>query len=218
MVQERVTAISYQAIFLDFDGVIVESPAIKIESLMALYKGHGRRVMEKVKAHIEASEGISRLVKIRHCHKEYLGVDLTEAELDRLGRRYTELVEDRVAACPMVAGAMELFEGCYKSVALFVVSGTPQEELRRIAERRGLTRYFKDVRGSPKGKAEILRELIAGHSIDPARALFVGDAMADYNASRECSVPFIGRVAPGRAGIFPDGTPTVGDLTELKVS
>jgi phosphoglycolate phosphatase len=205
----------YQSVFLDFDGVLVESAAIKAKAFQALYREYGPDVVARVATHHKANEGISRLVKIRHCHQAFLGIALSDRELAELGETYTAQVEDRVATCDDVAGARDFLESHHRDIPLFVVSGTPEDEVRRIAERRKITGYFVEVRGSPLGKEDILRDLLDRHGLMPDGALFVGDAMADWDAATACGVDFLGRVSPGDDNRFPAGTRTVPDLTTL---
>ncbi len=209
----RTRIIQTDAIFFDFDGVLVESIKIKADAFMMLYAEFGAQVVRRVMEHHRAHEGISRLEKIRHCHKEILGVELTERDLAALARRYSSLVEDAVVTCDWVAGAQAFLDAA--RVPLFVVSGTPEPELRRVIELRGMTRYFRGVYGSPRGKGAIVAELLAEGKFDPPGCLFVGDAMADLEAAQANRVPFIGRVPEGRANPFPEGTRIITDLSEL---
>ncbi len=205
------------AIFFDFDGVIVESTAIKTEAFSTHYASHGPDVLAASIAHHEAHEGISRLIKFRHCHKVLLGINLDDAALTELARAYTAEVEDRVVACDGVSGAEDFFVRYHAQIPLFVVSGTPEDELRRITDRRNLTRYFTQVRGSPATKDAIVMELLERHRLNAADTLFLGDAMTDYHAAVACGVPFIGRVAPGRGNPFPGSVKVIEDLTTLRV-
>jgi phosphoglycolate phosphatase-like HAD superfamily hydrolase len=195
--------------------VLTESADVKAAAFAELYGGYGAEVLAAVMAHHEAHEGISRIEKIRHCHREILGIDLSPEELAALARRYSDLVEDQVVACAWVAGAREFLEAHSGRLPLFVVSGIPEDELGRVVERRGMGRYFTAVRGSPALKDAIIREVLAAHRLAAERTVFVGDAMTDYNAAIATGVPFLGRVAPGRASPFPEGTATIPDLTGL---
>lgn len=209
------SSLSLDAIFFDFDGVLVDSAPIKAAAFRRLYAPHGVEVAERVMAYHKANEGISRLVKIRHCHREFLGIGLDDDALATVADQYSQEVESRVVECPWVAGAEAFVATHADATRLFVVSGTPEEELRRIAEARGMSRYFVELRGSPASKQAILDDLVARHGIDPRRALFVGDAMADLAAARHAGIDFLGRVAAGAASPFPPGTPAVADLSDL---
>jgi phosphoglycolate phosphatase-like HAD superfamily hydrolase len=195
--------------------VLVESTDIKSQAFRSLYRQFGPRAVAQAMDHHKSSEGISRLTKIQYCHRQYLGVDLTQRELAALGRQYSALVEDAVVACDGVAGARRFLDAHHNKTKLFVASGTPQEELKRIVGRRAMTRYFAGVYGSPALKEEIVAQVLAAHGLDAGRALFIGDAMADYTAAGAHGVDFIGRVAPGKDNPFPHGTKTIADLTGL---
>ena len=210
------TAPSRDAVFFDFDGVLVESIDIKEKAFLTLYGDCSSEVQARALAHHKAHEGISRLEKIRFCHREFLGVELDDDAVDSLGRRFSALVEDAVIACPLVAGAGEFLEASGGRMALFVVSGTPDDELKRVIAGRRMMPYFTSVHGSPPYKAPIVEGLLAKHGIAAGRALFVGDAMTDYHAARATGLAFLGRVAPGRPDPFPEGTRTVPDLTALE--
>jgi len=206
-----------EAVLFDFDGVLAESSEIKVQAFAELYREHGPEVVEAVVAHHLAHEGISRITKIRHCHKTLLGIDLIDDALAELGARFSTLVEEAVVAAAWVPGAQDFLDAHLGRVGMFVVSGTPQEELRRITARRGMDRYFVSVRGSPPTKEPIIREILAEADVPPERAAFVGDAMTDHDAARTVGLRFVGRIAPHRQDPFPAGTETIADLTELRI-
>lgn len=212
---DQTQRLPYSAIFFDFDGVLAESAEIKTHAFVTLYAHHGPEILAQVLEHHARHAGISRLTKIRHCHKTLLGVDLDDDALAEMGEAYARAVIDQVVASPWVAGARELVEAHYRHTPLFVVSGTPEEELRLVVERRGMTRYFRSVRGSPTLKDAILKELMAAFGIRRERAVMIGDATTDYNAARAVGIDFIGRVPPGGRNPFPPGTRIISDLRPL---
>lgn len=164
---------------------------------------------------MSGQEGISRIEKIRYAHREFLGIDLTEQALSDLNVRFSGLVEDAVIACPWVPGAEGLLAAVSGTTPTFVVTGTPDDEIQRIVERRGMGSLFTAVRGSPPRKPPIVRELLASHSLQAERCLFVGDARFDFETARETGLDFIGRLLKGLANPFPDSTKTVTDMHGL---
>ena len=136
---------SCRALIFDFDGVIVESEHIKSRAFAVLYGEYGDAAAAAAVAHHEANGGISRRKKIRYLHKTLLGIELAEETLETLCRRFSMLVEDEVVGCGWVPGAREVLAEQFGRRPLFVVSGTPQDELARIVERRGLARWFAEV-------------------------------------------------------------------------
>jgi HAD superfamily hydrolase (TIGR01549 family) len=203
-----------EAVIFDFDGVIVESMDIKTDAFRALFADHPERLDAIVALH-RRHAGIDRLVKFEMIYRDILHLPLDEKQKRALARRFEALVESQVTACPMVEGAAKLLALLEGHVPLVVVSGTPEGELKRIIERRGLARYFRAVRGSPGAKTEILRDLLREESWNPRHMLMVGDADSDFAAARENGLNFVGRVPPGQASPFPAEVPVVTDLTGL---
>lgn len=206
-----------RAVIFDFDGVIVESEEIKTRAFATMYRGHGPEVVKAIVAHHRANGGISRRKKIRWCHRTHLGIELDEQALDALCRVFSTMVEDEVVACDWVPGAEQVLRELHRCYPLFVVSGTPQDELTRIFARRNLDHWFVEVWGSPRGKSEIIEDILARHRLDRRSVLFIGDSAADLRAARATGLRFLGRLADGRPSPFPPGTPAITDLTQLLV-
>jgi phosphoglycolate phosphatase-like HAD superfamily hydrolase len=199
----------------DFDGVILESADIKTRAFRELFAAHPDRLDEIVAYH-EANAGISRFQKFRHIHRHILDQPLGPEEERELGERFEALVVEDVVRCPFVPGALEFLQAYSREHPLFVASGTPESELRRLVEARNLTAYFREVYGSPKEKSAILEEILVMTKASRASLLFVGDGRSDYEATKATGVGFIGRARPGRPHPFEGlGVPIVADLFEL---
>ncbi len=205
----------YEAIFFDFDGVLVESMQVKIDAFRSLYAPYGRDIEEKALAHYLANTGINRGIRITECHRAFLGRELAEAEVRSLSDRFGELVEDRVVACEWVPGARAVLEHWYRRLPLFLVSATPNEELARILEHRGMTHYFASVHGSPPDKITVIGRLLEEHGWTGDQVLMVGDGPPDHRAAAANGVAFVGRLHQGYPNPFPDGVRTINDLNEL---
>lgn len=202
----------FDTIVFDFDGVLAESVDVKTRAFSALYEPHGIEVVRQVVAWHLAHGGVSRYEKFRHFHRTFLGRTLAQAEEAELGGRFSALVEEAVIAAAWVPGARKFLEGWHARLPLFVASGTPEEELVRIIERRGMTRYFAGVAGAPRKKGAILRDFLGRSGAASERMLMVGDAMTDYDGATEAGVPFLG-IAPAGANPFPTGVPVLPNLT-----
>lgn len=204
-----------RAIFFDFDGVIVESLDVKIAAFREMYAPYGETVVEQAIDHYVHQTGVPRLYRFRHCHKHFLGHDLTDAEAQALSDRFGEMVEDLVVACDGVPGAGEFLEAFADVIPCFVVSATPDAELKRIVERRGLAGFFSEACGSPPDKPEVLSRILAAHGWRGSETAMIGDGMADYRAATANGIRFIGRTHASLENPFPEQTPTIGDLTDL---
>lgn len=204
-----------QAVFFDFDGVILDTADIKTEAFGELYRDHGPDFAARVQDYHVRHGGISRVVKIRVYEREWLGRPVDEAREAVLIQRYAGLVLDKVLAAPPLAGALETLDALQGRMPLFVVSATPQEELRHICDQRDLTRLFTEIHGSPRKKPEILSAACAAHGLEPAACLMVGDATTDQDAAAALGMPFVGIVPPGGRNLFLPGTRLRPDLVGL---
>ncbi|MFN5658060.1 MAG: HAD family hydrolase [Pseudanabaena sp.] len=209
----------YDAIVFDFDGVIVESVDVKTRAFAALYQEYGKQIVKQVVDYHLLNNGISRFEKFRYYHESLLGKTLTKEEEIQLGDRFSQYVESAVIASPYVLGADDFLEKYYQSIPLFVASGTPDEELKRIVSFRNMNHYFVSVYGSPTKKSAIIQKILTNHGFNPDRVLMVGDAIADYEGAIGAGVKFIGRVLQyPQTYPFSIETVVLPDLTQLETA
>ena len=204
-----------RAIVFDFDGVILQSVDIKTRAFEALFASESPEAVALILDHHRANGGISRYEKFRHAYREILHRPLSAEQEKALGERFNALVEAAVSSCPWVPGAREFLEARHARLPLFVASGTPQDELRRIVGRRGLSGFFRAVYGTPAKKDAILRAVAAELNCPPEDLLMVGDAAGDCDAARSVGAAFLGVVPPGALNPFAPGVAVLPDLTGL---
>lgn len=206
---------AYMAVIFDFDGVIVESVDLKAEAFARLYEPFGADVVARVVAHHRHHGGLARFAKIKLYHETFIGVPAPPALVDQWARRLGTMVEDGVAASPLVRGARDLLAEQAARRPLFVASGTPEDELQRIVGRMGLSDFFQAVRGSPTLKTDLVAEILGRYRLEPARVVMIGDSITDHEAAVGNDIAFIGRVAPTDGNPFPPEIPVVADLADL---
>jgi len=194
-------------IILDFDGVILESVSVKTEAFRTLFSDVPEHVEEIVQFHRD-NGGMSRFDKFRFIYKHILHEELTEKKFMELSDQFAAIVFLAVIHADYVPGAREFLEHYHTRTPLYVVSATPEHELRQIVEARGMSRCFRDVFGAPRKKAECIGEIVRRNGAHPESVIFVGDAKNDYEAAREAGVRFIGRVKPGDGNRF-EGLPGI---------
>jgi len=204
-----------QAIFFDFDGVILDSTRTKTQGFVSLFKDYGSEIIDKVIRHHRKNGGISRVEKIKYAHETIIGKPLTPAEIDQWADRYSRLVVKKVTQCPWIKGAREFLDSCPKDLKIFVISGTPALELTHVIEQREMAHYFHEILGSPTKKPDHIRRLLKKHGLNPTCCVFVGDALTDFHAARETRLRFVG--IQGEAA-FPDGTRCLTDCRDLRTA
>lgn len=205
-------------LIFDFDGVIAESIAMKAEAFRETFSFIPKHQDEIVQYHLD-NGGMSRYVKFQNIYRDILHENLTKEQESKLARCYEGLVRERMFEIALVPGAEAILKQYAGRLPLYVVSATPQEEMEEIVCRRGLSKYFVRVYGSPRSKADCIREILEDTGVMPGETLFIGDAPQDWQAAVETGVRFIGRVAPwdenrfaGRHGVFA----IISDLHELQ--
>lgn len=181
-----------KAIVLDFDGVILESMDIKTNAFRKLFNDYPEHLDAIVEYHIR-NGGVSRFKKFSYIYNNILKLPLDENKLKELGEEFSHLVLQEMLKCPFVHGVQEFLDEYSKKVGIFIASGTPQEELHFIVKERGLSDYFKGVYGTPALKTEIIWHILNEEAIRKEEAIFVGDAISDYEDAKEVRIPFVAR-------------------------
>jgi phosphoglycolate phosphatase-like HAD superfamily hydrolase len=207
-----------KVIIFDFDGVLVESVDVKTRAFAKLFEEYGPDVVKEVTDYHITNGGVSRFEKIKYYYSHILKKPLDKSRLDKLCNQFASIVIEQVVSAPPVEGADLFLSQNYKNLDFYIVSGTPQDEIRTILKRRQMDCYFKGVYGSPAEKHFLIRDILDNIKIERRLALFVGDTMTDYNAALANEVNFIGRVAPGDVSLFPSGTRLITDLTSLEIA
>tara|TARA_Y100000310_G_scaffold313299_1_gene361502 strand:- start:863 stop:1495 length:633 start_codon:yes stop_codon:yes gene_type:complete len=199
--------VKWQAVFFDFDGVIVDSVPTKGEAFAELFREFGPEIEKKVVEYHFANGGISREEKFKYFFKEFLRKPLTQNHLTQLCQQFSDLVLEKVITAPFLPGVLDALEQLKKdNTSSFVVSGTPQDEIRYIVEQRDLSKYFQGVYGSPRKKGEIIKELLDENNLSQRKCLFIGDSLSDYEGAKETGVFFLGIVPDLKKSIFPQST------------
>ena len=205
----------HKGIIFDFDGVIVESVNIKTESFAEIYRPYGSKVVEKVVQHHLANGGMSRFEKFRLYQKEFLGKELFDDELSEITDRFSRLVTNRVIEAPYVEGAIEFIESYCKIFDLFVSSATPKKELREIIYRRKITKYFREIFGSPEKKSDHIGKIIDRYGYELSEVVFIGDSINDKEAAEISGIFFIGRYDRKNSDVFVNSF-SIENISELE--
>jgi phosphoglycolate phosphatase-like HAD superfamily hydrolase len=205
-----------EAIFFDFDGVLVDSVAIKRQAFEDVLAPHANGQLDQCMAYFMTQGGVSRLLKFRHVWSDVLGRPNDEGAANRLASEFAERVFERTCGAPFIPGAAEFLDHYSSHLPMYVISGTPQDELRAIVARRGMSHHFRGVFGSPASKIEIGQQIIDRERLSPQRVCFVGDATTDRDAARTLGLRFIGLNGPHLSPYLDGSEEMLDDLTTLR--
>lgn len=204
-----------KAIVMDFDGVIADSVNVKTEAFRDIFLDYGEENANKMMDYHLENMGISRYKKFQYFFENILNVHYSEAIGIELGNRFSELIVDRIITGPFIKGAKEFLERNSSIYKIFIATGTPQDEIVMIADKKRISIYFNGIFGSPRTKTEIINDIITKHDLIPDEMVFIGDAMSDYNAAKETNLHFVGRIDSYEKNMFPKNTVVLINLTDL---
>lgn len=181
-----------KVIILDFDGVVVESVDIKTEAFRELFQGY-QSVDDIVQYHLQ-NNAISRFIKFKYIYENFLGREYNEEVEKELGKKFSEIVFQKVVECPFVSGAEEFLRIFSKVYPIYLVSATPQEELDRIVAGRNIQGYFKEVWGNPPGnKVDCIKRALKNENAKVEEAVYIGDMREDFEVAQRTGVLFVAR-------------------------
>lgn len=190
-----------KAIIYDFDGVICDSVDVKTKAFALLYEPYGEQIQRQVIQYHLDHGGISRHEKIRFYHNELLGIDISDDEVLEMGEQFAKLVKDKVIQSEYIPGAYEFIKSYAIEFPQFVCTGTPEEEILEIIDKRNIGHFFAGIYGAPKKKTEIISRILSAAGLLADEVVYFGDALTDYNAAKYFDMPFIG--VSSETTIFP---------------
>lgn len=184
-----------RAILTDFDGVILESVELKGNIFAEVFNDYPKQ-LEQIKYYHRANGGLSRSKKIEYICRSILKIPLTDSIMKERIDKFSDIAKKTILTCPCVNGAENFLMEYSKRIPIYVISGTPEEELCEIIYERGMNKYFAGIMGSPVDKAIHMQNLLNRNGWKPDELIFIGDSQEDYRASFLNSIPFIMRVYP----------------------
>lgn len=206
----------FKTIIFDFDGVILDSARMKTAAFAEVYGSEDPGKVAEVVTYQEQHGGIGRRQKFEYFERTVFGRLGDTAAVDRLCDRFAEIIDEGMMTCAFIPGAEDVLAHLETTVAMHVVSGMPEADLKNVIERRGLSRYFRTVSGSPKAKHAAFLSVMRMENAKPAECLAVGDAPTEFHAARKIGIPFLAIVAPDVADLFPDYVRKAPDLTAFE--
>ncbi|QBF81871.1 HAD family hydrolase [Shewanella maritima] len=181
---------NYEAIIFDCDGVILDSNQLKIEAMR-----------NALVAQNLAEESVNECVELfaknfgrsRFYHVDIFCDEILDVDDDVKHHLKAQLLQSYSQQCKKLYMTASLTPSVevvlQRSEAVkYVASGSEQNELNTIFERRGLAKYFSKILGSPTKKTELVRQIVSEVS---GVAVMIGDARSDLEAAQENNIDFI---------------------------
>ena len=170
-------------IFLDFDGVIVDSNKFKERSIEnAIFKLLGKNE-ETIKAvnFFNKNAGISRESKLSNF--------FNNEEVSKILNIYGKECNKFFSKALPVKGLREFLEDIrvkYKNINLYILSGGEKEEIILFLRKNLIFDYFEDVLASEKSKLDHLKDKDVSEN-----DIFIGDSKNDLKTALQIDLKFI---------------------------
>ena len=178
---------NYSDFIFDFDGIIKESVQIKSNAYLELFKNNVSG-LSKIKNHIISNPGMSRYEKIP-TYMKYCGIEVKEDLISKYVNDFSNLVNNLVLNSNWVPGFLSFFNQLnLNNKKLYIVSATPQHEIKRIVKKLKLNFKIDNVYGSPLKKTILLNSFVDISNID--KYIFFGDSQTDSEAASNLSMDF----------------------------
>lgn len=183
----------YRTWIFDCDGVLLNSNDSKAEALREMGTelfdaDSAQKLLDYHKAH----SGTPRQEIFKGFLAEEMG--MTEGYEDKL-QIMLDLFSQKAIESLMNSEQAPNLEEMLKQIknagnSAFVISGGMQDEVRQVFEKKGLSKYFDGIYGSPTSKIEHMKNgFDDGSMLHPA--VFIGDSKYDHTAASSQNADFV---------------------------
>lgn len=182
-----------KVILWDFDGVILDSMKVKGNGFIELFKDYDKNYLKKLETYHYKNGGVSRFDKIRYFYENILKKNITENDVIELANKFSIIIEKNLKDKKnLIRDSISFIEKNYKKFNFHIVSGAEHYELNDLCEYFDLSKYFISIEGSPTKKQVLVKKILNKYKYNSDEVIFIGDAMTDYNASKQNNILFYG--------------------------
>lgn len=180
-------------IIFDFDGVILDSVAIKTEGYKLLFKNFDKKVIEKILMYHKNNGGISRYEKIKYFFNELLKQTISEKNVQSYANKYSVITKEKLSNPHyLIKDTVDFINMNHQKYNMHIASGADEDDLRYICNTLELTQFFKSINGSPIKKNQIIYNILNQNNYLKKETILVGDSINDFDAAKANDIGFYG--------------------------
>lgn len=178
-------------IFWDFDGVIMNSNAVRDEGFKLTLAEFPDNQVESLMDFHRKNGGLSRYVKFRYFFETIRGEELTESNLKKWTTKFGAVMrKSLVNKDLLIKEIVDFIKVNQSSYTMYVVSGSDQEELRFLCNELEIAPFFKGIYGSPTPKIDLVENLLMTDNWSREDCFLVGDSINDEEAATKNGIRF----------------------------
>lgn len=184
----------YTTFFWDFDGVILDSNAVREFGFKKVLERFSEEQVNQLLSFHRLNGGLSRYVKFRFFYEEILGESVSEEQIKLLAEAFSEIMMQELTKPEyLIAETVDYIKEKAKKVPMYIVSGSDQAELRYLCQELGLASFFKGIYGSPIPKIQLVQTILEKNTtIVPSLSCLIGDSHNDWEAAQKNGLDFVG--------------------------
>lgn len=172
-----------QNLFIDFDGVIVDSNLIK-EKLISQsinYIDNENEINDYAIDYFNKNAGIDRIKKLEKFYEK----EIVRKIAANYSKNFRKIIP-KLKPTKCFIEFIEYFKNQRPNIKIYILSGGDKNEIKEFLEINKLSFYFDDILSSEKSKFEHL-EFLKAKSDD----IFIGDSNKDLEAAKGFNLNFI---------------------------
>ena len=207
-----------KVLFLDYDGVIVDSMGPKAEAIadaFAPYSNDRAAIADGFHRHA----GSGREAQFDRIYKDLTGETLDSPTRARIVAAFLERIDAINDAVGLFPGVHDFVVAQAAKRLVAVVTGVPGDEAARQLDRFGLASCLASVYGATREtpKHVHMERFLDARGLAPTDALFAGDSQTDMQQAALAGIPFVGIGTPEffAAGAPLAVVPSLPDLATL---
>ena len=172
----------FKTILWDFDGVILDSMAVRDWGFKEIFKDFSKEQVIKLLEYHHTNGGLSRYVKIRYFYENILGKLISEERVLEYAEAFSVLMKQELTNTDnLIVDAVSFIRENYRKFSFHIVC----KEL-------GLESYFISIHGSPTPKIQLVKTLLEEHGYDNKNTCLIGDSINDFEAAEANDISFYG--------------------------
>jgi len=180
-------------IFWDFDGVIMDSNAIRDLGFIEALNGYPKNEVDALMKFHQDNGGLSRYVKFRYFFEAIRGESISDAQVKLWAEKFSKIMMQLlIKPNLLIQETLDFIKVNAHNYNMHIVSGSDQTELRFICKSFDIAHYFNSIHGSPTSKNNLVGTLLEEHSYDKNTCLLIGDSNNDYEAANLNGIRFMG--------------------------
>lgn len=181
-----------EVIFWDFDGVLMNSNAVRDKGFLEVLKDYPQEQVNKLMEFHHKNGGLSRYVKFRYFFEEVIGQQVSEEEIREWAGKFSKMMlEQLMDKDLLVQETLDFVKKNHEKYNMHIVSGSDGNELRQICKSVGIDNFFKDIKGSPTPKIKLVAEIIKKENYKKEKCILIGDSFNDYEAANKNGIRFL---------------------------